>query len=283
MEDLVSKFERLRDERDSLVVLGLDLKDDEQAQRVLELMRLEEHLIGFKPNVQFYQSPEGQKILQYFRDIDGIRIIDAKLADGTNTNKAAIKSYAPNFDAVTLNTPDVEGTVAVGKERGMDSIIMGAMSFPSTLRRLSEPYGVEMLKDEIHRGIDVGAQGIVIGATSFVLDKDIGSTIDSLIEKSNSGNPEYLSIRDLTGEELEFAIRGRNDIFGYCAGLIGNPHSNLIALVPGIGRQGGKLEQFLDSGINVERCMINAGSDILKADTPYQILVEFNQRINELR
>ena len=89
MEDLFSKFERLRDERNSLVVLGLDPKDDEQAQRVLELMRLNNDLIGFKPNAQFYQSPEGQRILQYFRDIDGIRIIDAKLADGTNTNAVA--------------------------------------------------------------------------------------------------------------------------------------------------------------------------------------------------
>lgn len=38
MEDLVSKFKRLRDERDSLVILGLDPKDKKQRNRVIELM-----------------------------------------------------------------------------------------------------------------------------------------------------------------------------------------------------------------------------------------------------
>lgn len=283
MEDLVSKFERLKDERNSLVILGLDPKDRKQRNKVIELVQLEENLIGFKPNAQFYQTPLGQELLEGFQDVEGIRIIDAKLADGTNTNKAAINSYAPNFDAVTLNTPDVEGSITAGKDERLDSIIMGAMSFPSTLRRLSTHYGVEMLKDEINRGVDNGAQGIVIGATSYVPDASIGEAVDKLRRKIDDDDIEHRCIGNLSNDDLAQAIHKRNDVFGYCAGLIGNPNCNLVALVPGFGRQGGQLEHFLESGIDLDRCIINAGSAVLKADNPQKELEEFNAIINSYR
>lgn len=240
-------------------------------------------MIGFKPNVQFYQTQLGQGLLEEFQGVDGIRIIDAKLADGTNTNKAAIDSYAPNFDALTLNTPDVEGSITTGKDEGLDSTIMGAMSFPSTLRRLSTHYGVEMLKDEINRGVDNGAQGIVIGATSYVPDANIGEAVDKLRRKIDDSDIEHKCIENLSNDDLAQAIHKRNDVFGYCAGLIGNPNCNLVALVPGFGRQGGNIEQFLHSGIDINRCMINAGSAVLKASNPREELEGFNTIINSYK
>ena len=291
MEDLFSKFERLRDERNSLVVLGLDPKEfmhfgvvdqilDNFEENTDSSQKIKELIIGVKPNLAFYQ---GRGRWDYLEDLgrnsDLLRIIDAKLADGTNTNAAAIKSYAPFFDSVTLNTPDVEGTVAVGREKRMDSIIMGAMSFPSTVKDLEDDFGLEFLKKRIDRGINVGAQGIVMGATSYIPSDKIGETIDKLVEKIQLGDKEYLSIHDLSSEQLYRAIERRNNLFTYGVERM-RENPKLVALVPGFGRQGGNLEQFLDSGIDINRCMINAGSEILKADSPYEALVEFNQRIN---
>jgi orotidine-5'-phosphate decarboxylase len=57
----------------------------------------------------------------------------------------------------------------------------------------------------------------------------------------------------------------------------------VLALVPGFGRQGGNLEFFLESGIDLDRCMINAGSDILKAEDPNKALLEMNAMFNGYR
>ncbi|MFP4401694.1 MAG: hypothetical protein ACLFPL_00540 [Candidatus Nanoarchaeia archaeon] len=287
MESLYTKFTRLRGNNGSLIVLGLDPKDEKQFERVQDLVGYDEkegftNIVGFKPNAQFYQSPQGQQFLQRFEDIEGLRIIDAKLADGTNTNKAAIQSYAPNFDAITLNTPDVEGTVRIGEDNGLASIIMGTMSFPSTLQRLNSNYGFNMLRDEINRGIQAGAQGIVMGTTSYIPENKVGEAVDKLRTKIDSEDVEHLCVAEMTNKTLEESISKRNELFEYCVAAMGD-NPKLLALVPGFGRQGGNLEYFLTSGIDLNRCIINAGSDILKAEDPHKALGEMNDVINSYR
>lgn len=284
---MYDKFTRLRDQRNSLVVLGLDPKNAIDMHKVgMDLIRLRNDLVGFKPNGLFYQNHLGRPLLEKFQYMgdDVLTIMDMKIADGANTNSAGIKDFVNDgFDAVTINTPDVEGTLASTQEHDLGGIIMGAMSFPSTLRDLKHGYGLPMLKDRIKRGVSSGAQGIVLGGTSYVPDELIGDTIKTLREKYDSGSKEHICISDMSDSELETAISRRNELFAYCVKLM-DENPQLLALVPGIGgRQGGRLEDFLNSEINFERCMVNAGSAILKADNPTMALKEFNGEINTYR
>jgi len=39
--------------------------------------------------------------------------------------------------------------------------------------------------------------------------------------------------------------------------------SDVLYLIPGIGAQGGTVQEFLASGIDVKRCMINSGRGVM--------------------
>lgn len=281
MSKLYAQFTNLRDEKNSLIVLGLDPKEG-QMPKVLELSGLKQGLIGFKPNVQFYQGIDGRRFLQEISKNIGpkmIRLLDCKSPDGAATNEAAMKAYHKEFEYMTIAPAAgcIEETIAKSKGHGVETISMGAMSFPGVLREII--LGYDLFADRIDRAIEAGTSGFVLGATSYVPSIHFGETIDKY---RNLKGDMPITKDEMPDDKLEYALEKRNDLFRYIVKKM-QEHPHLVALVPGFGRQGGNLEFFLESGIDLNRCMINAGSDILKAENSQEALREMNAWINGYR
>lgn len=282
MIKLYDKFTELRNEKNSLIMMGLDPKDMSQVVKTYELSKIKNDLIGFKPNVQFYQL---QGYRKYLTDISSnigpklIRLLDTKLPDGASTNNAAITAYSKEYEYVTIAPAGgcIEETLDKVRESNMEAISMGVMSFPGVLREIRSGY--ELFKERIDRAIDAETSGFVLGATAYVPATKFGETIDKY-RKLKSDRP--ITDIEMNDIELEKALEMRNNLFRY---VVNQMHKNpkLLALVPGFGRQGGNLEFFLDSGIDLNRCMINGGSDFFKAENPIKALAEMNATFNGYR
>lgn len=277
MSRLYEQFTKLRDEKDSLIILGLDPKNEDEAAKCIELSKIKEGVIGHKPNSKFYQTSYGRKDLsQVSTNIEGlIGIIDCKSSDGADSNLAELKEFSKLFRYATIapTSSDIEDTIAYAKNNvDIETISMGVMSFPGILRKLHDG-GYNVMLKEIERAIESGTAGIVMGATGYVPTSGIEKTLEDY-RKKNSG-----SLRDLTDAELISAIHIRNNLFRDVIELTKN--TDIIYLVPGFGRQGGNIEYFLESGIKLNRCMINAGSDILKAEKYGQAILEMNNAFKQ--
>lgn len=276
---LYEEFIRLRDEKDSLIILGLDPKNEDEAAKCIELSKIKDGVIGHKPNSKFYLTSYGRKDLaQISTNIKGlIGIIDCKSSDGADSNLAELKAFSQLFRYATIApaSSDIEDTIAYAKNNvDIETISMGVMSFPGILRKLHDG-GYNIMLTEIERSILAGTAGIVMGATGYVPNSGIEKTLEDY-RKKNSG-----SLRDLTDAELISAIYLRNELFRNVVELMED--KKIITLVPGFGRQGGNLEHFLESGINLNNCMINAGSDIIKAENPVIAIHEMQETFNKYR
>ena len=282
MPNLYEEFEFLRDEHNSIIILGLDPKNDVERKKVIELSKIEEGLIGFKPNLKFYQDKGGrERLIKISENIAPtmIKILDLKSSDGWGSNKPEIIEYAPHYNYFTIAPAGgcIEETIegAIGLER--ETISMGAMSFPGVLREATS--GFPLFVERVDRAIETGTSAFVLGATAYVPE----SAFENVMRKyRNLGSDKAITEKEFSDEKLELALRSRNSLFKYIVGKM-KENPQLLALVPGFGRQGGNLEYFLESGIDLNRCMINAGSDILKAEDPRIALAEMNQTFNRYR
>lgn len=276
MSRLNEHFTRLRDEKDSLLVVGEDPKNEAEAAKCIELSKIKEGIIGHKPNSKFHQTSYGRKDLtQIAENIENlIGIMDCKSSDGADSNLAELKEYSKLFKYATIApaSSDIEDTIGYAKTVGVETISMGVMSFPGILRKLHDG-GYRVMLKEIERAVESGTAGIVMGATGYVPKSGIEETLKEY-RKKNSG-----SLRSLTDSELISAIHIRNNLFRDVVVLTQN--TDIIYLVPGFGRQGGKIEYFLESGIKLNRCMINAGSDILKAEKPLDAIKDMNKAFKQ--
>ncbi len=274
MSKLSENFYTLRDKNDSLLVIGYDPKNENESAKCVELSKTKEGIIGGKPNSKFYQTSYGRKDLKTISTNIGpelIRTVDCKSADGADSNFAEIKDFSKEYEYVTIapHSSDIEDTIEYAKTVNVETISMGVMSFPGILRKLRDG-GYKVMLKEVERAVMAGTAGIVMGATGYVPQSGIEKTLEEY-RKKNSG-----AIRSLTDAELISAIYLRNNLFKSIIELTQN--TDIIYLVPGFGRQGGNIEYFLESGIKLNRCMINAGSDILKAEKPLYAINEMNQK-----
>lgn len=245
------------------------------------MSKLKEGLVGFKPNLKFYQGEKGRETLVEISQNIGpqlIRMLDAKSSDGANTNLAELKEYSPYFEYVTIAPAAgcIEETIEKATDSNQNTISMGAMSFPGILREIN--LGLPLFKQRVDRAIEAGTSAFVLGATPYVPQ----SEFDSLIQKYRTlTSDKPITKQEMSDDQLYQALEGRNELFEYI--LQQTQNKDILYLVPGFGRQGGNLEYFLSSGIDLNKCMINAGSDILKAQNPLQALKEMNSTFNSYR
>ncbi len=286
MSKLNEQFTNLREEKNSIVMMGLDPKNNAEALKCVHLSKIKKGLIGFKPNLSFYQEPGYRDYLSKIsRNIgpEMIRLLDLKSPDGASTNTAAFKSFKDQFEYVTIAPAAgcIEDTIDMATNLGLETISMGVMSFPGVLREIEDGY--KLFKKRIDRAIESGTSGFVLGATAYVPNS--GENFQNEIKKyRNLKSDRPILESEMSDDELFLALDERNQLFKYVVQkMVEFPH--LVALVPGFGRQGGNLEFFLESGIDLNRCMINGGSDFLKDGdlTPEKKLVEFNAMLNANR
>ncbi|NQZ85123.1 MAG: hypothetical protein HRU03_05375 [Nanoarchaeales archaeon] len=281
MVNLKKQFEEISDRQKSIIILGLDPKTVNERKICLELSRLKQGLVGVKPNLAFYQTHDGRiNLLKISKNVGPnlIRLLDLKSPDGAATNNAAFKSYAKHYEHVTVAPAAgcTADTIYKANALGLTTTSMGAMSFPGVLREID--LGLPLFKQRVDIAIKHGTSAFVMGATSFVPEADIENT---MLKYRNLKNDMPITIEDMSDGELYSALQGRNELFKYI--LEKTEGTEILFLVPGFGRQGGKLENFLASGIELNRCLINAGSDILKSDDPQKALLEMSARFNTSR
>ena len=195
-----------------------------------------EFVCAYKPNIAFYEAlgNEGLDILKRTRDYipENIPvIIDAKRGDIGNTAKAYARSLFEyfNFDAAT-----------VSPYLGLDSL---------------EPF------------IQHGDRGVIVlcrtsnaGAVDFQslkCETDIGTkmlfeAVAAKVAEWNTGGNLGLVVGATYPEELK---------------LIRERYPDMLLLIPGIGAQGGDLQQVVSYGVDADRhkTIINSSRQILYA------------------
>ncbi|MFZ1750402.1 MAG: orotidine-5'-phosphate decarboxylase [Saprospiraceae bacterium] len=189
--------------------------------------------VAYKPNVAFYESlgPNGwislEKTLAYIPN-DIFTIADAKRGDIGNTSKMYAKTFFKYFDF---------DAVTVAPYMGVDSVT---------------PF-LEFADKWV----------ILLGLTS------------------NEGSKDFQQIKDINGTPLYKSVIQKSQEWGNPNNLmyvIGATHPDLFAeiralaqdyflLVPGVGAQGGDLDEVVRYGQNEEiGLLINSSRDIIYAD-----------------
>lgn len=184
---------------------------------------------GIKCNPAYFQYPDGLALMEEIAALSKahglITIIDYKVSDIGSTN---------------------DSWLYFGKKMGFDAAT-GA------------PYAgnIEQLVEQAH-------------------ERDIGIFTMALMS-----NPEYESemlYRD--GDKLLYETRITRSLEAGADGIViggtflpSNPHlqkaveltknTSTLYLVPGLGVQGGTVEQFAQSGIDVQRCLLNVGRGLM--------------------
>lgn len=224
------------------------------------------YTVAYKPNMAFYESRgvEGWKSLtktiEYLNQIsdDVFTIADAKRGDIGNTSKMYAKTFFENlnFDAVT-----------VSPYMGSDSV---------------EPF----------LGFD-GKWVIILALTS-----NVGSTDFQMIKQSYGDTLENFGIRSIFRKKLyEKVISvssswGTTDNIMYVVGATQADYLTSVRiwapehflLVPGVGAQGGSLEEVAKFGMN-DHCglLVNSSRGIIFASNSDDYATVAGHKANELQ
>jgi len=114
MTDFLEKYRKARDEKNSVLCIGLDpspseVREEEVLQYCLEIVeKTSDYAAAFKPNSQFVlfslRVRELRELTREIRSHDCISILDHKLSDIGFSNDAAIQNIrASGFDAFTAS------------------------------------------------------------------------------------------------------------------------------------------------------------------------------------
>jgi orotidine-5'-phosphate decarboxylase len=211
----------------------------QQADAVLEfnkniIQATQEYCVAYKPNIAFYEAmgPKGWEILQQTLDFipdEHMIIADAKRGDIGNTSRQYATAFFETLKADAL-------TIAP---------YMGADSVQPFLE--SEGKWVVLLALTSNKGSqDFQMQKMADGRALYewVLETSVGwGTPDQLMFVVGATHPEYFqTIRRIAPDHF--------------------------LLVPGVGAQGGSLEEVCKHGMNQEvGLLVNVSRGILYADT----------------
>lgn len=239
MSNFITKWHKLREEKQSNIVAGLDPAvfaigrgekglpegTDKLEWSLNYIEAVAPYVACIKPNAGYFGNAGDRTILKKIVDktheLGLLALIDGKIADIGSTSDAWMYDYAElGFDALTIApyAGNVEQMVKYAHEREMAVITMGLMSNPEykTEMNFKDENGTSLWKSRVERGLAAGVDGLVVGGTYTVQDK------------------EFMEFVDITKD------------------------SNALYLIPGIGFQGGEVQDFLASGIDKDRCMINS-------------------------
>ena len=253
------RFKRLRDERGTILCVGIDpalprqredktipekyleINDENEARLnfcldIIELVK--DNAVAIKPNQQYifgFTKKEHRLLTDSIRKSGMLSILDYKLNDISDTIKSAIFHLAESgYDAITFNPLPGNLKEAVkfahdlarrlrGFELGI--IVLTLMSNPEAVTFMKETKIGKMpmfkvISEEVR---DHDADGCVVGATGHVTERDIRD------------------IRKIVGPDKVF-------------------------LVPGVGAQKGDVRKVLK--VAGENILVNVGRDIIYSENP---------------
>lgn len=244
VNNFLKKWHELREEKDSNIVIGLDpavfklSRGEKGLPRGIDKLEwslayldaVAPYSICVKPNAGYFGDSSERtilkKIVAHAKSLGLLTLIDSKIADIGSTSDAWMYDYAElGFDATTIApyAGNIEQMVTSAHKRGLAAITMGLMSNPE--------YRTEMnFKNE--DGVALWRMRVERGLVAGVDGLVVGGTYAT-------GDSEFMEFVELT--------KG----------------SEALYLIPGIGAQGGQVENFLASGIDAKRCMINSGRGLM--------------------
>jgi orotidine-5'-phosphate decarboxylase len=253
MTDFLEKYRNVRDEKNSVLCIGLDplpseVGEEETLHHCLELVeKTSDYAAAFKPNSQFVlfnlRVKELRELTREIRSHGCISILDHKLSDIGSSNDAAIQQIsASGFDAFIASPypGNIKETSDLAHREKLGAIILGLMSNSQAVWiQKDATLGSKPLYQKIAEEVRTsGADGLVMGTTGHVTADDIRTT------------------RVLAG-------------------------SNALFLCPGTGAQGGEVQKAMDNtGPNV---LLNIGRAITRDPSPRRRAEEYMNEMNRYR
>jgi len=256
MPEFLKKYLRIREEKNSVLCIGLDpalpklrkdnvisvdYKADTPSETIMNfcldiIEKTSSSACAFKLNSQyilFYLNSEHLKELnQKIHDYGSISIIDHKLSDIGSSNKAGIYSAKEGgFDAITFSpfAGNIRESTEECHSQGLGIFVLTLMSNPeANIQKEFRQDGTPLYEWVLREAKE--ADGLVVGLTENVTDREIQR------------------IREMAGDK--------------------------ILLCPGIGVQQGSIEKIPqgNSLINVGRGIIYSGNPARKAKEFRQLL-----------
>lgn len=211
-----------------------------------------EHVAAFKPNVAFYEDPEGWRALDetiaYAHGKDVPVILDAKRADVGHTARR-YATHLDDADAITVNP-------YLGRD-ALEPFLQYDDAGVFILCRTSNPGGADIQDLELAEG-DRLYERVAALCSSWNANENVGLVVGATA-------PDELETVRSIAPELPF-------------------------LVPGVGSQGGDIEAAVTYGladgigvINSSRSIIYAGSGEDFADAARTAATQLKRRLNEYR
>ncbi|RLI94303.1 MAG: orotidine-5'-phosphate decarboxylase [Candidatus Altiarchaeales archaeon] len=255
-------YQKIRDEKDSILCIGLDPPPEEFSEKEPEdilnfclkiVEDTSEYACAYKPNTQFLLFPLN---LKHLRELNSkihkeksVSILDHKLSDIGSSNKSAIFWInKAKFDAFTFSpfSGNVRETIEIAHKYNLGVFVLTLMSnFESRwIQKDANLNGRPLFKEIAIRAENAQADGLVMGATDNVDEDDIRD------------------VRKIVDNEV-------------------------ILLFPGIGAQGGNIPKIMkNSGnnilINVSRAIILDNDPKNKAREFYEIIGRYKRRYSTI-
>lgn len=242
--EFIDRWHKVREEKQSNIIAGLDpaifemgwgdkgLPEDASFLDwcVSFIDAVEPYVAGIKINQAYFQGV-GQRglleqILHKIKNVNLLAISDNKIADIGSTNDAWIyynKSLGFDFITCAPYAGNSEASIKSAHEQGIGVITMGLMSNPE--------YRTEMNF--------VGEGGEVLWMNRVRRSLESGADGIVIGGTYTKDDTEFVEFVELTNE------------------------SDMLYLIPGIGSQGGKIEDFLATGIKSEKCMICSSRGVM--------------------
>ncbi|NHJ32414.1 MAG: orotidine 5'-phosphate decarboxylase [Asgard group archaeon] len=267
-KDFLRKYQKARDEKDSILCAGFDpaipnqrekntlpekyFEDNKSVEEGILaffedfLESVQDYCCAIKPNNQyiFHMSLKSyQKMNKMIHKQGLVSILDQKLGDIGSTNDSGF--YWMNkmgFDAVTYSpfAGNIAESLNAAHKVGMGLITLTLMSNPDAIyfMKNSEIEGQKGYEFIAKKMKEFNGDGIVVGATGHVTAEDLQK------------------IRKLAGEDV-------------------------LMLIPGIGKQEGDLKKVIQFG--GENVVLNVSRGILYSENIKETAIKYNNQFNKVR
>lgn len=224
--------------------LNIDQGEDKVEWTIKMIEMVAAHSAAIKLNRNYYKDTDQsslKKINECIHAHNLLSIDDSKLADIGSSNDAGLyHAKSQGFDAVTYAPfpGNISETAKYAKARDIALIMLVKMSNPEFI-----PISAALVDG--------------VPMTTFLARELARNDIDGMVVGAPSPN------NGISKEEL--------------ASIDEASGNNRLALVPGIGIQGGKIDEIIE--IFSTRAILNVGRSITYSDNPTQTASEFHQQI----
>lgn len=234
---------KIKWDEQKFVCVGLDQGEFEFDKKIID--QTADLVCAYKPNAAFYSEVELQKTVSYIKEAhpDIPIILDAKRGDVENTNKAYVRAI---FD-----------------DLGVDAVTVS----PYLGGQALQPFF-----DRSDKGIFVLVRTSNSGAGEFqdlqIGDKPLYQIVAEHVVGWNTNNNLAVVVGATYPEELK-KVR---EIIG-----------DMPILIPGVGEQGGDLENTVKNGLNKNKqgLIISSSRGIIFAPNPREAVLSLDHKIKE--